>query len=459
MRTYRTNGDFGVLPWSARNARSRLPAVLSACAVFALTLSATTANAQSKVQTPGSATGTSGGVAPPGKANLPAEARSVRSVRAAPRPKGVAPDQSSAGAGLDDLQRAVLDRVNQYRTKAGLPPVAANAQLLQAAQAHANYLKDEAYSGHAEPDTASPYFTGADPFARIKAARYAFANAGEVVAQQSTFHPEAAVDALMMAIYHRFIILSSDYTDAGPGAALVDHRGVETLNVTVDFGALTPPPPTGTLVLYPIDRQEGVPADFDPAHESPNPMPGRVLVGYPVSVQTDSIRKLRVNTFAMYEMGENEALSPIETRLLTNDVDAETPTFGAAIIPAAPLKPGTRYRLAFSGSIDGNPVARNWEFTTAAASPVVMEFAHATVPRGGSQTANLRNLDDQMGPFYVCYGPQRHVKSLVQETESELSIALTDACPTGSVCRVQVIATYSSSCAKPFASGSFAIGD
>ena len=180
-------------------------------------------------------------------------------------------------------------------------------------------------------DPGNPFFTGRGPLDRITAARYDYAMAGEVVARQSTFHPDAAVDALMMAVYHRFIILSSDYTHAGPGAALADRRGAETLDVTVDFGAENPRPPTGILAIYPVDGQENVPVDFDPAHESPNPMPGHTLVGYPASVPADSTRVLRVDSFALFEVGTEAALSAVEAKLLTHALDEETPEFGAAL--------------------------------------------------------------------------------------------------------------------------------
>ena len=84
-----------------------------------------------------------------------------------------------------------------------------------------------------------------------------------------------------------------------------------------------------------------------------------------------------------------------------------------------------------------------------------MEFAYTTVQRGSSQMVTLRDLDDQRGHFYICYGPTSLVKSLVQETEAQITVATTDACPDATVCEVHLSTSYVSSCTKPFASGRF----
>ena len=112
--------------------------------LLALALCTGAAAAGSDVRTPGSATGRHGGMAAPDAGDLPADMRSLRVIH--PLPPGQAPGtpgRTDGGVTLDDLQRAVLDRVNHHRTRAGLPPVAAHAQLLQAAQAHASYLNGE----------------------------------------------------------------------------------------------------------------------------------------------------------------------------------------------------------------------------------------------------------------------------------------------------------------------------
>ena len=361
--------------------------------------------------------------------------------------------------GLDDLQQRVLDRVNYYRTTAGVAAVAVDPQLLRAAQSHTRYLDSTDQNGHYETNKADPYYTGNSPFDRILAQRYNFAEAGEVVARESSAHPARAVDALMAAIYHRFIILSSAFTHAGPGVVLNAHQGVEELNVTVDFGSLTPPPALHppVLTLYPVDGHRGVPTDFDPAQESPTPLPGRTLVGYPMSIQVDSRHTLAVDSFELYAVSSGPSGRALDAKILTHAVDAETPPHAAALIPIAPLAPSAAYRLVFSGSINGEPVSRTWQFTTAPAAPVTMTFASPTVAPGGAQSGRLDGLDAEKGVYYLCYSPVRLVQSLEHRTETEFIIATKGGCEPGRSCAVTVQATYHSACAAPFAMGSFTI--
>ena len=355
------------------------------------------------------------------------------------------------------MQATVLDRVNYHRGLAGLPPVAAEPRLLKAAQSHSSYLDSANEMGHYEDKKTNPYYTGNSPFDRIDAVHYDYAEAGEVVARQPSSHPDAAVDALMTAIYHRFIILSTDFVHAGPGVTLKSHQGTDELNVTVDFGAVTLPAlaPVSALTVYPAHGQTGVPTDFDPAEEFPNPMPGYKLVGYPISIQVDARYALAVKSFVLYEAAPYTPRRALDTKLLTHAADAETPAHAAALIPISPLAPITIHQLVFSGSVNGTPVSRSWQFMTAPESKVTMSFASPTVAPGAVQRVRLDGLDTEKGPYYVCYAPARLVKSLVHETETQIAMT-TSTCEPGSSCEVSVSASYRS-CAKPFAGGTFTI--
>ena len=282
--------------------RRRFPKLVGACAV--LFMSAFDLNAddetrgQSAVRTPGAESGRPGSVKPSSPKGLPLETTSVRSIDMSEASPG-----ASAGR-LNALQQRVLDRVNYYRTMAGVAPVRTDAKLLDAAQSHANYLGATGTTGHYETNKSNPYYTGYSPFDRIKHQRYSYVSAGEVVASEPSSHPARAVDALMAAIYHRFIILSGDFTQAGPGVTLDTNQGAEELDVTVDFGAddLTRSPISTSLTLYPFDGQQHVPTDFDPAQESPDPMPGHTLVGYPLSVQADSRGTVKIKRFELQDI-------------------------------------------------------------------------------------------------------------------------------------------------------------
>ena len=257
-----------------------------------------------------------------------------------------------------------------------------------------------------------------------------------MVARESSAHPARAIDALMAAIYHRFIMLSGDFTQAGPGVVLNAHQGVEELNVTVDFGSLTLPPAQRppALTLYPVDGHRGVPTDFDPAEEYPNPMPGHTLVGYPMSVQVDSrshargglVRALRGLVGAIGAGPRCETAHARGRR--RNTAPCRGPdsdfAFGAGHgIPAAIL--GIRRRK--SG-------VANLAIHHGPGMGVVIAFASPTVTPGGSQSGRLVGMDPERGAYYLCYAPARLVRSLEHRSETEFTMAITDECGQGQSC-------------------------
>ena len=412
--------------------------------------------AKAAVRTPGSATGRPGGVVKASTRALPPETRSLVSPG-----KGASMPQQTVRPNVQPgtMEHPVLERVNYYRTLAGLAPVAAEPRLLKVAQSHSSYLDSINQISHYETDKTNPYYTGHSPFDRIDAVKYDYAHAGEVIARQPSSHAPAAVDALMTAIYHRFIILSSDVTQAGPGAVLKAHDGTEELSVTVDFGAETPPPlpDPSDLTLYPVDGHQGVPLDFDPQEEFPSPMPGRTLVGYPVSVQVDSRHTLTVETFEIYAVSSDGRGPRLDAKLLAHSVDEETPDHAAALIALAPFAPSTTHEVVFSGSVNGVNVSRTWRFTTAANVPVSMRFASPSVAPGATQTVTLHGIDSEKGRYYTCYKPARLVASLKHETETEMTMTTSSECQLESGCEVTVMTTYRSDCSKPFATGTFTI--
>jgi len=412
------------------------------------------------IRHPGSATTRQGGVGQQTSGGLPADGARARSPGSG---KASQPGTTRRDGGsqiqLDAMQVPVLERVNHHRALAGVAPVAAEPRLLRAAQSHTSYLDSANQMGHYEDKKTNPYYTGNSPFDRIDAAHYDYAEAGEVVARQSSSHPADAVDALVMAIYHRFIILSHDFVHAGPGVTLKARQGTEELNVTVDFGAVTlpPAPSPAELTVYPADGQTGVPIDFNPTEEEPNPLPGHTLVGYPVSIQVDARHAFALTAFELYEVNPSGPRRALEVKLLTHAVDAETPAHAAALIPLSPLVPSTTYQLTFSGSVNGVSVSKTWQFTTSSQTAVTIGFASPSVAPGGIQKVTLDGLDIEKGPYYLCYTPSRLVKSLVHETETQIAITTGTECDPGASCQVTISASYGS-CAKPFARGTFTIG-
>ena len=410
------------------------------------------------VRHPGAATGEHGGVAPP-TIGVPHGSQAAR------LPVTRAGSQPGAGAAalspvtLDAMQASLLERVNHHRTLAGVAAVSPEASLLRAAQAHASYLNSTGQAGHYETQRTDAYYTGRTPFQRITTAGYDYVAAGEVVGSLSSGDPVAAVDALMMAIYHRFIILGSDFMEAGLGVATRRVQGSDMIDVTVDFGSRTVPPirSRSALTTYPVDGQRGVPLDFAPANEAPNPMPGQTLVGYPISIQVDERYELRVDAFVVKAVGQGNSGAALSVKRLTHAVNAETPTYAAAVIPFSPLSPSTAYRVLFSGWVGGARVTKSWQFTTATRPAPRLRFASPAVPPGGTQHATIDGLDREKGDYYVCYAPPHLVASVAFEGDAAFALTTSTDCDTGKPCRVAVSTSYQSSCAAPFAQGSFVI--
>jgi hypothetical protein len=208
------------------------------------------------------------------------------------------------------------------------------------------------------------------------------------------------------------------------------------------------------VTLYPANQQRDVPIDFDPATETPNPLPEHELAGQPVSIQTDADSRLVVNSFRLAAEGES---ATVEAKLLTQSNDMQMPEWGVALVPLQPLAPGTVYVAEFDGAIDGNPVQRSWRFSTVATREVAMSFAQAVVPAGGTQTVRLRNLNPNAGSYYICYDPAQLVRSSAQEAFGRFKMTV-NRCAAGASCTITVLAAYDEGCRQPFARGSFRVG-
>jgi uncharacterized protein YkwD len=363
---------------------------------------------------------------------------------------------AAADAGHDSAAERVLERVNHYRAIAGVPPLPADPQVAGAAQAHGQYMADTGQLSHGEPQRTSRHFSGDSLEERLRKAKVEAGRSAEVVGLASQAKPATIVDDLMSTVYHRLLLLSSGFARAGAGVARGEDNGVEAVYVAIDFAgpATAHAAAAGELTVYPAQDQREVPRDFDPATETPNPLPDHELVGLPVTVQSAAGTRLVVDAFRLVAEAGNSA---VEAKVLIQPNDMEMPEWGAALVPLEPLAPGAAYRAEFDGTVGGSPVQRRWRFTTAATQTVVMSFAQAVVPAGGMQTVRLRNLDEAGGTFYLCYDPVQLVRAVTQETPARFTISV-NRCAPGAACTVTVLAGRDERCSQPFARGSFRVG-
>jgi uncharacterized protein YkwD len=111
---------------------------------------------------------------------------------------------------------ALVDLANEQRSRAGLPPLRANSQLMRAAQVQAEQSARARRLAHVLPDARYPR-----PEDRLEASGYPWRAYAENIAMG---HPSAseAIQGWMKSPAHRKNLLSSTYTELGTGYATDD---------------------------------------------------------------------------------------------------------------------------------------------------------------------------------------------------------------------------------------------
>lgn len=269
-----------------------------------------------------------------------------------------------------------LNWFNFRRQQMGLSTLIRNSIIDKAAQAHSDYQRLNNTITHDEI-AGKAGFTGVQlydaevaanaifttPPDRLRAAGYQFTQSpfafGEVISATSDLSGFNAAEDLIAAIYHRFVIFEPKFREAGAGYGTVS-GGYTYFTTNFAANGLGTGLGTGNLAGYPFSGQINVPTIFYSDRESPDPVPGRNEVGYPISVHADINGTVLVKTFTVQP--RNGAVLP--TYLLTRSADSHTPASAASIIPAAVLAAKTTYDVVFDGTVDGIAVVRNWSFTT-----------------------------------------------------------------------------------------------
>jgi hypothetical protein len=118
--------------------------------------------------------------------------------------------------------------------------------------------------------------------------------------------------------------------------------------------------PSGQVAVWPFGGQTAVPRNFFSDTESPDPVPDRNEVGYPISVHANIDVTVRVTSFTVRPRGGAD----LAVRLLTSANDTHTGASSAAIVPLAPLAANTTYDVSFTGTAGSTPVTRTWSFAT-----------------------------------------------------------------------------------------------
>lgn len=253
--------------------------------------------------------------------------------------------------------------LNYRRTQAGLSALTQSSVIDIAAQGHSDYQRINNVISH-EQVAGKQGFTGVTLADRLAAANYVLvrpAAYGEVISAANSSSGQYMAEELITAVYHRFVIFEPAFREIGTGAATATNgRSYFTANFGASNGYATTLA-RGQVAVWPFDAQTAVPRNFFSDTESPDPVPDRNEVGYPISVHANINAPVTVQTFTVRPRGGAD----LPTRLLSNANDTHTGKSSAAIVPLSPLAANTTYDVTFAGTVDGSAISRNWSFTTA----------------------------------------------------------------------------------------------
>jgi uncharacterized protein YkwD len=259
----------------------------------------------------------------------------------------------------------VGDRINYYRSIAGIPAVTIERSLNAAANSHALYVINNTNAGHYESNKSHEYFTGEMPWDRT---RY-FGYMSPMVAEDIHFIKShtGAVDDWMDSVYHRFPLINPVFIHIGYGYASKETKHVNVLTA----GAIRYNGINRQVVVYPADGQRGVPVTWS-GREEPDPFrlyPGaKGPGGYPITVLVSGDRTERVELKSASITGGEMRSVDYYSFDATNDPQLADNN-AVALIPKNALKPHTTYRVEVVMDVvydegDREEVKREWSFTT-----------------------------------------------------------------------------------------------
>jgi uncharacterized protein YkwD len=248
---------------------------------------------------------------------------------------------------------SVLAALNTERQRHGLGPLRMQAQLQQAAQAHADYLALHRRVSHLqEPGTAG--FSGQRPLARAQAAGYA--GKGNEVAELFVIgltDAQAALDQLLSGPYHRHFLLWAAASEVGIGLSAQP-------GLVIAMGSAAPASGGADWVLWPPPGARDVP----PAACCERPRPaGLDEFGTPVSVQARPGERLAVHHFHLRD-ADGRVVSTQLLHAATDEHLRSVPHI-AYLLPLQPLQAGQRYGVELDVEAGGRRLQRQWSFETA----------------------------------------------------------------------------------------------
>jgi len=294
-----------------------------------------------------------------------------------------------------------LNYLNTIREKSGLIKLKTNKALQYAATNHANYLIQNQINGHYEKKGTYAY-TGSTPSQRVIKAGYPSTVVMENVSI-NTVGQKKSIDNLFSAIYHRLVFLNFDNDEIGFGVsstkkkrtvkqAYVYNMGSSGLSelckrsFTLTHGVyymshickqsnkMVPQSlfdetkdkvrrKNRDIIVYPYDGQNDIwPAFYN---ESPDPLPGYKVSGFPLSVQFNpaNYKHVKLKFFRLYDEKGKEIK---ETKILQHNSDHNhlLSELEFVLMPLRRLEFDTKYTAVFEAVADGAKVKKHWTFRT-----------------------------------------------------------------------------------------------
>jgi uncharacterized protein YkwD len=284
-----------------------------------------------------------------------AASRSAASTSAAPPTQtasaaaaSASPTATPAPASLANDAAEMLRVHNELRAAVGAPAVRADERVTTAAQKHAEYLARNDTLGHDETPGA-PGFSGASVRDRLAALGYTDATASEVATSFSS--GTDGVRSLWVLPYHRLGLMHPHAVVAGWGHAETAGRAITVGVLVYDFSA---PAPDRVRAPAPAQRVAGTYS----GEEVPDVLPAGASrpVGYPIMVVYSGARAVDLRSARITEVGGPDFAYHVVPQLYERDY--------VAIVPAAPLAPGARYRVHLELTVAGADMVEEWEFET-----------------------------------------------------------------------------------------------
>ncbi|WP_186236136.1 CAP domain-containing protein [Burkholderia gladioli] len=283
-----------------------------------------------------------------------------------------APGASASGSftATSDVVTDSVAYLNNLRAQAGLPALAVQSGVAQAAQSHSTWEQLNNVVSHYETAGSNGY-TGYSPSDRVNL-HYTTSAVGEVTAGLAGAFTSSteAVKALFDAPFHRAVMLF-DSANAGAGSASTGSL-TQYSTLTIDFADYKQFLADNQLVAWPYAGMTGASTSWF-ANESPNPMPAQyqsTTVGYPVTLTGGGNASFSNVSFTIKDASGNNV--PCQEVDSSNNSEAGRE---AMCVPFAPLAVNTTYTVAVSGSLANTsfaatPFSLSWQFTTAATANV-----------------------------------------------------------------------------------------